>query len=201
MLPMRKPVIVKSPEGEMKGNRICPRVSLDIKGVNFEANLIVLELVDIDVILGIGWLSACKGVIKYAQHSVLLTTPSGERIEYEGIQPVPEDNVGLITTHGAKEVVYGLIAVSSDTAMVLFDLIASHSFISREYVEEHKITMLPMRKPLILNSRGGQIKADRICPKVSRDIKGVNFVINLIVLELMEIDVILGKGWFLLVKE
>ena len=47
---------------------------------------------DIDVILGKGWLSACKGVIKYAQHSVLLTTPSGERIEYEGIQPAPEED-------------------------------------------------------------------------------------------------------------
>ena len=33
----------------------------------------------------------CKGVIKYAQRSVLLTTPSGERIEYEGIQPAPEE--------------------------------------------------------------------------------------------------------------
>ena len=48
---------------------------------------------EIDVILGQGWLSACKGVIKYAQCLVLLTTPSGERIEYEGIQLVPEDNV------------------------------------------------------------------------------------------------------------
>ena len=93
MLPMRKPIIVKSPRGEMKANYKCPRLSLDIKGVKFEANLIVLELVDIDVILGMGWISACKGVIKYAQRSVLLTTPSGERIEYEGIQPVPEDNV------------------------------------------------------------------------------------------------------------
>ena len=42
-------------------------------------------------ILGKGWLSACKGVIKYAQRLVLLTTPSGERIEYEGIQPAPEE--------------------------------------------------------------------------------------------------------------
>ena len=90
---LQKSVIVKSPEGEMKANRICPRVSLNIKGVKFEENLIVIELVDIDVILGIGWLSACKGVIKYAQRSVLLTAPSGERIEYEGIQPIPEDNV------------------------------------------------------------------------------------------------------------
>ena len=38
-----------------------------------------------------GWLSACKGVIKYAQRSVLLTTLSGERIEYEGIRPTPEE--------------------------------------------------------------------------------------------------------------
>ena len=30
-------------------------------------------------------------MIKYAQRSVLLTTPSGERIEYEGIQPAPEE--------------------------------------------------------------------------------------------------------------
>ena len=35
---------------------------------------------------------ACKGVIKYAQRSVLLTTSSGERIEYEGIQPAPEED-------------------------------------------------------------------------------------------------------------
>ena len=46
---------------------------------------------DIDVILGKGWVYACKGVIKYAQCSMLLTTPLGERIEYEGNQPAPEE--------------------------------------------------------------------------------------------------------------
>jgi hypothetical protein len=91
MLPMRKPVIVNSPEGEKKANRICLKVSLDIKGVKFVAKLIVLKLMEIDVILGKEWLSACKGVIKYAQRSVLLTTSSGERIEYVGVQPAPEE--------------------------------------------------------------------------------------------------------------
>ena len=67
--------------------------------------------------------------------------------------------------HGAKHVVYGLIPVNSAPAMVLFDSSASHSFISRKYVEDHKITMLPMRKPLIVNSLGGEKKANRICPK------------------------------------
>ena len=62
------------------------------------------------------------------------------------------NNVDMITTHGAKEVVMGFIPVNSAPAMVLFDPSATHSFISREYVEEHKITMLLMRKPLIVNS-------------------------------------------------
>jgi hypothetical protein len=60
--------------------------------VKFEAKLIVLELIEIDVILGKCWLLACNGVINYAQHSVLLTTRSGERIEYVGVQPAPEED-------------------------------------------------------------------------------------------------------------
>ena len=101
----------------------------------------------------------------------------------------------MITTHGAKEVIYGLIAVSSATAMVMFDPSASHSFISSAYVKDHKITMLLMRKPVIVKSPGGEMKANRICPKVSVDIKGVNFEANLIALELMDIDDILEMGW------
>ena len=65
------------------------------------------------------------------------------------------NNVDLITAHGAKEVVYGLIPVNSATAMVLFDPSASHSFTSSAYAEDHKITMLPMRKPLVDYSQGG----------------------------------------------
>ena len=97
----------------VKANRICPKVSLNIKGKNFEANLIVLELMDIDVILGKGWLSTCKGVIKYAQHSVLLTTPSGERIEYEGIQPTPKEYENDLLEGVYLEDVYHLRASSS----------------------------------------------------------------------------------------
>ena len=92
MLPMRKPLIVNSLGGEKKANHICLKVSLNIKGKNFEANLIVLDLMDIDFILRKCWVSACKVVIKYAQLSVLLTTPFGERTEYEGIQPAPEED-------------------------------------------------------------------------------------------------------------
>ena len=102
----------------MKANRICPKLSLDIKGVNFVANLIVLELMEIDVILGKGWLSACKGVIKYAQCSVLLTTPSGERIEYEGNQPTPEEYENDLLEGVYSDDVYHLRASSSRVSIL-----------------------------------------------------------------------------------
>lgn len=85
MLAMRKHMLVKSPRGKIRATRICPKVSLDKRRVAFVANLIVLELMEIDVVLGRGWLSACHGVIKWDQRSVLLTTSFGERIEYEGL--------------------------------------------------------------------------------------------------------------------
>ena len=81
----------------------------------------------------------------------------------------------MITTHGAKEVVYGFIAVRSGTAMVMFDPSASHSFISSAYIKEHKINIPSMRKPVIVKSPGGEMKANRKCPRVSLDIKGVKF--------------------------
>ena len=84
------------------------------------------------------------------------------------------NNVDMTTTHGAKEVVYGLIVVGPATAMVRFDPIASHSFISSAYVKDHKITMLPMRKPVKVKSPGREMKAKRICTRVSLDIKGKN---------------------------
>ena len=105
------------------------------------------------------------------------------------------NNVDMITTHGAKEVVVGVVPVNSAPAMVLFDPSASHSFISRECVEDHKITILPMRRPMVVKSPGGEMKANCICPNISLDVKRVNFEANLIALELRGIDVILGKGW------
>ena len=69
---------------------MCPKVRLDIIGTNFEVNLVVLESLDIDIVLGRGWLTTSHGKIDCTQHSVSLTTPSGDRFVYEGIQPHPK---------------------------------------------------------------------------------------------------------------
>jgi hypothetical protein len=57
-------------------------VTLKMWGVNFVANLIVLESKGIDVILGMDWLSKHKVLIDCAKKSIKLTTPDGKEMEY-----------------------------------------------------------------------------------------------------------------------
>jgi hypothetical protein len=45
-------MIVSSPRGDMPARQLCSKVNLKIRGVDFVANLIVLEWKGIDVILG-----------------------------------------------------------------------------------------------------------------------------------------------------
>jgi hypothetical protein len=79
---LRCQMIVSSPGGDMPARQVCPKVNLKIRGVDFVANLIVLELKDIDVILGMDWLSKHKVLIDGAKKSVKLTTPDGKELEF-----------------------------------------------------------------------------------------------------------------------
>jgi hypothetical protein len=71
-----------SPGGDMLARQLCPQVNLKIRGVDFVTNLIVLESKDIDVILGMDWLSKHKVLIDYAKKSVKLTTQDGKELEF-----------------------------------------------------------------------------------------------------------------------
>jgi hypothetical protein len=62
-------------------------VNLKKKGVDFVANLIVLESMGIDVILGMDWLSKHKILIDCAEKSVKLTTPEAKEMEFV-VEPV-----------------------------------------------------------------------------------------------------------------
>jgi hypothetical protein len=75
---LRCQMIISSPGGDMPARQLCPKVNLKIRGgVDFVANLIVLESKGIDVILGIDWLSKYKVLIDYAKKYVKMTTPEG----------------------------------------------------------------------------------------------------------------------------
>jgi hypothetical protein len=75
---LRCQMIVSSPGGDMPARQRCPKVNLKIRGVDFVANLIVLESKGIDVILEIDWLNKYKVLIDCAKKSIKLTTSEGK---------------------------------------------------------------------------------------------------------------------------
>ena len=68
-------------------NYICPNVSIKINGIDFSADLLVIESMGKDVILGKNWLQRTKAVIQHTEKTMCLETPSGETIVVEDNRP------------------------------------------------------------------------------------------------------------------
>jgi hypothetical protein len=75
-------MIVSSPRGDMNARHVSPKVSILIRGVEFLANLIVLESKGIYVIPIMDWLSKHNGLIDCAKKAVRLTPSSAKELEY-----------------------------------------------------------------------------------------------------------------------
>jgi hypothetical protein len=75
---LRCQMIVSSLGGDMHARQLCPKVNLKIRGIEFVANLIVLESNGIDVIIGMDWLSKHKVLIDCAMKSVKLLRKEGK---------------------------------------------------------------------------------------------------------------------------
>jgi hypothetical protein len=85
--------------------------------------------------------------------------------------------------------------INTFPALVLFDTGASHSFISRGFVDEHKLPIESMRTPLRVNSLGGELVAAYGCRQLNLEIGKHNFPTSLFVLGSQGLDVILGLDW------
>jgi hypothetical protein len=79
---LKNRMIVSSPRRDMHARYVCTKVSILIRGVEFLANLIVLESKGIDVIFRMNWLSKHSGMINCAMKAVRLTTGSDKELEY-----------------------------------------------------------------------------------------------------------------------
>jgi hypothetical protein len=95
----------------------------------------------------------------------------------------------------APDVVIGIFFMNDTSAVVLFDSVASLSFISSAYVEKHSLPIALLKCQMTVSSIGGDMPAWQLCLKVNLKIRGVDFVANLIVLESKGIDIILGMNW------
>jgi hypothetical protein len=59
---------------------MCPNLRIEIRGVDFPANLVVMGTQVIDVILGMNWLHKNQATVSYDKRTVRLVSPSGEEI-------------------------------------------------------------------------------------------------------------------------
>jgi hypothetical protein len=92
-------------------------------------------------------------------------------------------------------VAVGMFPVESFPAKLLFDTGATLSFVSTSWVEAHNIPVEPMIPPLRVNSVGGKVQSDKMCPNLRIEIRGIDFHANLVVMGTQGLDVILGMNW------
>jgi hypothetical protein len=83
--------------------------------------------------------------------------------------------------------------VEYHSANVLFDTGATHSFVTASWVESHTIPVAPMYPPMRVSSIGGRTQTNRFCPSARVQIRGIEFLTDLIVMGNQDatIDVIL----------
>jgi hypothetical protein len=96
---MKHTMLVSSTGGEMRMKHICPAVSITISGVDFLANLIILDSKGIDIILGMDWLRKYYKVILCAKRAVRLTTENGTTVEFSAVMTIDQSSL-LNQVHG-----------------------------------------------------------------------------------------------------
>jgi hypothetical protein len=77
---LKAPLLTRTPGGNINCQLGCLRVRINLSGVEFLADLVVLKSGGIDVILGMDWLSRHNGLIGCTDKVVHLTNPEGVQV-------------------------------------------------------------------------------------------------------------------------
>lgn len=98
-------------------------------------------------------------------------------------------------TTKSTNIIAGMFVICSKPALILFDPRATNSFISMSFALDNEIPILPMEKPYVIESPGAKMKAQSRAEDVEREIKGIKFKASLLLLQMKDLDVILGMDW------
>jgi hypothetical protein len=90
---MSTPIQIDSAGGKVRADSVCLNVSVEIRGIEFPANLIVMGTQGIDVILGMNWLDKYQAVISCEKRTIELVSPLGEEVVAELVSPEPKKEV------------------------------------------------------------------------------------------------------------
>src|SRR5512138_3711058 len=77
-----RPLLVNTLGNQVFSTQYCPSATIEIEEVPFPSSLILLESKDLNVILGMDWLSRHKGIIDCANRKVTLTNSNGETVSF-----------------------------------------------------------------------------------------------------------------------
>src|SRR4051812_19267572 len=98
------------------------------------------------------------------------------------------------------EIMLGRLLVCSVPATVLFDSVASHSFISQSFASRVDLPCDHLASKLSVVTPGSRFTSSWTVPNVEITIQGVIFSSPLIVLPRSDIDVIMGMDWLVKYK-
>jgi hypothetical protein len=94
-----------------------------------------------------------------------------------------------------EEVLVGTFFLNEHPIIILFDSGASQEFMSSTCAKKAKLSLVALRTPYVISTRGGRLDADRIVQKVMLELSRRIFSTNLIILTGQGIGVILGMSW------
>jgi hypothetical protein len=80
---MMPPMRVNSVGGKVQVGKICSNVRVEIRGIGFPSDLIVIDTPGVDVILGMNWLMKYEASVSCDKRSVTLKSPPGEKVVAE----------------------------------------------------------------------------------------------------------------------
>ena len=75
------------------------------------------------------------------------------------------NHIDVEEVEAQPDAVTGKFLVKSFTAVVLFDTGASHSYISRGFVDKFELETLALRSPMLVSSPGVKYMASRWCDR------------------------------------
>jgi hypothetical protein len=89
----------------------------------------------------------------------------------------------------------GTFLVANHPAVILFDSGASHTFISKTFVEKYCIHCTESREGFVIHSLGGRIFTKEVAFHIPVTLVGREFLTNMIIIKGQDIDVIMGMNW------
>jgi hypothetical protein len=101
----------------------------------------------------------------------------------------------VATTPEGEQVMMGTFLVANHPAVILFDSGASHTFISKNFVEKHCILCTESREGFFIHSPRGRIFTKEVAFLIPVTLAGWEFPTKMIVIKGQNLDVILGKNW------